>query len=196
MGGTFDPIHHGHLVCASEVASRFDLDQVLFLPAGVPWQKRAGDVSPAEDRYLMTVLATAGNPMFRVSRLEIDRPGPTYTRDTLVQLREEYGEKVELFFITGADALAQMLSWRDPEDMLALAHFVGATRPGYELTADDLPEGTVSLVEIPALAISSSDCRERVARGAPIWYLVPDNVVRYIEKAGLYRPDDRNRTQE
>jgi nicotinate-nucleotide adenylyltransferase len=188
MGGTFDPIHHGHLVCASEVASRFDLDEVVFVPAGQPWQKEHRAVSPAEDRYLMTVIATAANPMFTVSRLDIDRPGPTYTRDTLRDLRAERGD-FDLFFITGADALAQILSWRDQAEMFALAHFVGATRPGYHADASALPEGAVSLVEIPALAISSSDCRSRVAGGAPIHYLVPDGVIAYIAKRGLYRAE-------
>ena len=185
MGGTFDPIHHGHLVCASEVASLFELDEVVFIPTGMPWQKHEGRVSPAEHRYLMTVIATATNPMFTVSRLEIDRDGPTYTIDTLRRLREERGD-VDLFFITGADAIAQILSWRDPAEMLELAHFVGATRPGYSLEGIDLPAGSVSLVEIPALAISSSDCRDRVRNGKPIWYLVPDSVVRYIDKQRLY----------
>ncbi|HVE64345.1 MAG TPA: nicotinate-nucleotide adenylyltransferase [Mycobacteriales bacterium] len=186
MGGTFDPIHHGHLVCASEVASLFDLDEVVFIPTGAPWQKHEHGVSPAEDRYLMTVIATSTNPMFTVSRMEIDRSGPTYTIDTLRQLRDDRGPDVDLFFITGADALAQILSWRDPEEMLSLAQFVGATRPGYSLSRADLPRDSVRLVEIPALAISSSDCRDRVRRGAPIWYLVPDSVVRYIDKQHLY----------
>jgi len=185
MGGTFDPIHHGHLVCASEVASLFDLDEVVFVPTGVPWQKREDLVSPAEDRYLMTVLATSSNPQFTVSRIEIDRDGPTYTIDTLRALHQQRAD-VDLYFITGADAITQILGWRDPAQMLELAHFVGATRPGYPLTDVDLPTGAVSLVEIPALAISSSDCRRRVREGKPIWYLVPDTVVRYIDKAQLY----------
>jgi len=185
MGGTFDPIHHGHLVCASEVASLFDLDEVVFVPTGVPWQKHDGEVSPAEHRYLMTVLATSSNPHFTVSRVEIDRAGPTYTIDTLRQLHAHRGD-AELFFISGADAIAQILTWRDPTEMLALAHFIGATRPGYPLTGVELPSESVSLVEIPALAISSSDCRRRVREGKPIWYLVPDSVVRYIDKARLY----------
>ncbi len=186
MGGTFDPIHNGHLVCASEVASLFGLDEVVFVPTGMPSQKHEGGVSPAEHRYLMTVIATATNPQFTVSRLEIDREGPTYTIDTLRALRAERGSDVDLYFITGADALAQILSWRDPAEMLSLAHFIGATRPGYALTGEDLPADSVTLVEIPALAISSSDCRDRVRRGAPIWYLVPDSVVRYVHKHGLY----------
>jgi nicotinate-nucleotide adenylyltransferase len=188
MGGTFDPIHHGHLSAANEVASLFDLDEVVFVPTGEPWQKSDRSVSPAEDRYLMTVVATASNPLFSVSRIDIDRPGPTYTIDTLHDLRETYGGDAELFFITGADALAQILGWRNAEEMFALAHFIGVSRPGYE-PADiaAFPAGSVTLVEVPALAISSSDCRERVGRDHPVWYLVPDGVVQYISKRRLYR---------
>ncbi len=185
MGGTFDPIHHGHLVAASEVAATFDLDQVLFVPTGRPWQKEGKQVSPAEDRYLMTVVATASNPRFSVSRVDIDRPGPTYTRDTLHDLSRMYPD-AELFFITGADALSQILSWKGVEDLWDLAHFIGVSRPGHELTATGLPPEKVTLTEIPAMAISSTDCRERVASGLPVWYLVPDGVVQYINKHGLY----------
>ncbi len=188
MGGTFDPVHHGHLSAANEVATLFDLDEVVFVPTGQPWQKVDRQVSAAEDRYLMTVVATASNPRFSVSRTDIDRPGPTYTRDTLRDLRELYGESSELFFITGADALQAILGWRYVDDLFALAHFVGVSRPGYDavdLTA--FPAGSVTLVEVPALAISSTDCRERVRRGHPVWYLVPDGVVQYIEKRRLYR---------
>ena len=184
MGGTFDPVHHGHLVAASEVQSRFDLDEVVFVPTGMPYQK--GRVSPAEDRYLMTVIATASNPRFHVSRADIDRSGPTYTIDTLRELHALY-EDAELFFITGADALAKILSWKNALEMLSLAHFVGVTRPGFDLSDDHLPEDTVTLVEVPAMTISSSDCRARVAAGKPVWYLVPDGVVQYIAKRGLYR---------
>jgi nicotinate-nucleotide adenylyltransferase len=187
MGGTFDPIHHGHLVAASEVAGRFDLDEVVFVPTGQPYQKEVSNVSPAEDRYLMTVIATASNPRFQVSRADIDRLGPTYTIDTLRELHAAYGTDAELFFITGADALAKILSWKDALEMLALARFVGVTRPGFELTDKHLPADTVALVEVPAMAISSSDCRARVAAGKPVWYLVPDGVVQYIAKRGLYR---------
>jgi nicotinate-nucleotide adenylyltransferase len=187
MGGTFDPIHHGHLVAASEVANLFELDEVVFVPTGEPWQKDGRRVAEAEDRYLMTVIATASNPRFRVSRIEIDRPGPTYTIDTLREMREIYGSGTDLFFITGADALAQLLTWRDSEELFSLAHFIGVTRPGHHLTDPGLPEGGVSLVEVPALAISSTDCRARVAKGDPIWYMVPDGVVRYIDKRELYR---------
>lgn len=185
MGGTFDPIHHGHLVAASEVADRFGLDEVVFVPTGQPWQKEESKVSRAEDRYLMTVVATAANPRFSVSRVDIDRSGPTYTADTLVDLRAAQPD-AELYFITGADALAQILSWRRIEELFKLAHFVGVTRPGYELGDDHLPDGVVSLVEVPAMAISSTDCRRRVADGRPVWYLVPDGVVQYISKRRLY----------
>jgi nicotinate-nucleotide adenylyltransferase len=188
MGGTFDPIHHGHLVAASEVAGRFNLDEVVFVPTGQPYQK-GSTVSSPEDRYLMTVIATASNPRFHVSRADIDRDGPTYTVDTLRDLHALYGNETELFFITGADALARILSWKDALEMLSLARFVGVTRPGFELSANHLPADTVALVEVPALAISSSDCRLRVAEGKPVWYLVPDGVVQYIAKRGLYRGD-------
>ncbi|GAA3145652.1 nicotinate-nucleotide adenylyltransferase [Planomonospora alba] len=187
MGGTFDPIHHGHLVAASEVAHHFDLDEVVFVPTGRPWQKASQEVSAPEDRYLMTVIATASNPRFSVSRVDIDRPGPTFTIDTLRDVAAAYGPDTELFFITGADALAQILSWRDVDELFTIAHFIGATRPGHHLHDPGLPEGKVSLLEIPALAISSSECRQRVAAGEPIWYLVPDGIVQYINKRGLYR---------
>jgi nicotinate-nucleotide adenylyltransferase len=185
MGGTFDPIHHGHLVAASEVQARFDLDEVMFLPTGQPYEK--GRVSPAEDRYLMTVIATASNPRFHVSRADIDRDGPTYTVDTLRDMRAVYGQSAELYFITGADALSRILSWKDALTMLGLAHFIGVTRPGFELSKAHLPPESVTLVEVPAMAISSSDCRKRVAQDLPVWYLVPDGVVQYINKRGLYR---------
>ncbi|AEV82280.1 nicotinic acid mononucleotide adenylyltransferase [Actinoplanes sp. SE50] len=184
MGGTFDPIHHGHLVAASEVQARFELDEVTFVPTGQPYEK--GRVSPAEDRYLMTVIATASNPRFHVSRADMDRDGPTYTVDTLRDMRAVYGQSAELYFITGADALARIMSWRDALTMLGLAHFIGVTRPGFELSAANLPADRVTLVEVPAMAISSSDCRQRVASGSPVWYLVPDGVVQYINKRGLY----------
>jgi nicotinate-nucleotide adenylyltransferase len=188
MGGTFDPIHHGHLVAASEVAGRFDLDEVVFVPTGQPWQKDA--VSAAEDRYLMTVIATASNPRFHVSRADVDRDGPTYTIDTLRDLHAVYGPTAQLFFITGADALAKILSWKDALEMLSLAHFVGVTRPGFELSDEHLPADTATLIEVPAMAISSSACRARVAQGLPVWYLVPDGVVQYIAKRELYRSKD------
>jgi nicotinate-nucleotide adenylyltransferase len=186
MGGTFDPIHLGHLAAASEVAARLQLDEVIFVPAGQPWQKSERQVSAAEDRYLMTVIATAADPRFSVSRVDIDRDGPTYTVDTLTELAATHPDD-QLFFITGADALAAILSWRDPDRVLALAHLVGVTRPGHHLADPGLPDGAVTLVEIPALAISSTDCRSRAAADLPMRYLVTDGVMAYIAKRGLYR---------
>jgi len=185
MGGTFDPIHHGHLVAASEVESLFGLDEVIFVPTGEPWQKSERRVSPAEHRYLMTVIATASNPRFWVSRVDIDREGPTYTIDTIRDIAAQR-PGAELFFITGADALGQILSWKDAEAALKLARFVGVTRPGYDLSDEHLPFDSVTMLDVPAMAISSSDCRERVAAGRPVWYLVPDGVVQYINKHNLY----------
>lgn len=192
MGGTFDPIHHGHLVAASEVQAWFDLDEVVFVPTGDPWQKSNRQVTAAEHRYLMTVIATASNPRFTVSRVDVDRAGPTYTIDTLRDLKAQRPD-AELYFITGADALADIFSWRDAEELFALAQFVGCTRPGYAVGLDTLgsiPADRVTMVEIPALAISSTDCRERTRRGEPVWYLVPDGVVQYISKHHLYPKDE------
>jgi nicotinate-nucleotide adenylyltransferase len=189
MGGTFDPIHHGHLVAASEVAHAFSLDEVVFVPTGQPEDKEGA--SAAEDRYLMTVIATASNPQFTVSRVDIDRPGPTYTIDTLRDLRAARNADDQMFFITGADALARIMSWRNSEELFSLAHFVGVTRPGHRLTVEGLPDGKVSLIEVPALTISSTACRARVAKGEPIWYLVPDGIVQYIAKRRLYTREAR-----
>lgn len=187
MGGTFDPIHHGHLVAASEVAARFSLDTVIFVPTGQPWQKQAGAVTAPEHRYLMTVIATASNPRFTVSRVDLDRQGPTYTVDTLRDLKSRYPDD-ELYFITGADALAAIMEWKDADELSALARLIGVTRPGYRLADPKLPGGAVTLIEVPALAISSTACRDRVRRGDPVWYLVPDGVVQYISKHHLYIP--------
>ena len=191
MGGTFDPIHYGHLVTAEEALWQFDLDEVVFVPTGQPWMKADRAVSPAEDRYLMTVVATASNGRFSVSRREVDRRGTTYTVHTLREIREAEGEDVDLFFITGADAMLEILHWKDPEDVLSQAHFIAATRPGYEIARFEKEAPTshpnVSVMDIPALAISSSDIRRRVAEGEPIRYLVPEGVKNYIEKSHLYR---------
>lgn len=190
MGGTFDPIHHGHLLTAEEAAVQFGLEQVIFVPTGQPWMKAGREVSPAEHRYLMTVIATASNPRFTVSRIEIDRAGPTYTVDTLRALREQHPD-AELFFVTGADAMLEIFSWKDPGELLSLAHFIAATRPGYDLAHFEAEAPTahpnVTVMNIPALAISSTDIRQRVREGRPIRYLVPEGVKSYIEKAGLYR---------
>lgn len=187
MGGTFDPIHHGHLVAASEVAHSFGLDEVVFVPTGQPYQKTR--VTASEHRYLMTVIATASNPRFMVSRVDVDRAGPTYTIDTLRDLKRARPDS-ELFFITGADAIAQILSWREHDELWELAHFVAVSRPGHVLNTDGLPSDNVSRLEVPALAISSTDCRDRVAQGDPVWYLVPDGVVQYIAKHHLYRSEE------
>ena len=187
MGGSFDPVHNGHLVAASEVAHRFSLDRVIFSPTGEAWHKDSTH-APAELRYLMTVDATAADPRFDVSRVDIDRPGPTYTSDTLRDLREEFDdEQAEWFFITGADALSAILSWREPQEVLAMAHLVGVTRPGHVLSDPGLPPGSITLVEVPALAISSTDVRARVRRAEPIQYLVPDGVAHLIAKHRLYQ---------
>lgn len=185
MGGTFDPIHHGHLVAASEVMTVFGLDKVVFVPASVQPFKAGRRVTPAEDRYLMTVVATASNPRFEVSRVDIDRGGITYTIDTLSDLREQMPD-ADFFFITGADALARIAQWKDAAKLFEMAHFIGVTRPGHSLAVEGIPRSAVSLLEVPAMAISSTDCRERVRRGAPVWYLVPDGVVQYINKHNLY----------
>jgi len=194
MGGTFDPIHHGHLVAASEVAARFGLHEVVFVPTGQSWQKAGQQVSAPEDRYLMTVIATASNPRFSVSRVDIDRGGDTYTVDTLTDLHKLRGDNTDFFFITGADALSNILTWKGADELFDLAAFVGVSRPGSPLNMDTishLPPDKVTLMEVPALSISSTACRERVRQGLPLWYLVPDGIVQYIAKRGLYREGAR-----
>lgn len=186
MGGTFDPIHNGHLVAASEVAARFQLDEVIFVPTGQPSFKQHQDVSAAEHRYLMTVIATASNPRFTTSRVDIDRAGLTFTVDTLRDLRAERPD-ADFFFITGADAIEQIATWKNAADLWEMAHFVAVTRPGHTLSVEGLPAEKVSILEIPALSISSTDCRARARVGDPVWYLVPDGVVQYIAKYRLYR---------
>jgi nicotinate-nucleotide adenylyltransferase len=188
MGGTFDPIHYGHLVTAEEALEQFELEGVLFVPTGRPWMKEHEVVSPPEDRYLMTVIATASNPLFSVSRIEVDRDGPTYTVETLRSLKADLD--ADLFFVTGADAILEMFQWKEPEELFELAHFIAATRPGYDIAGFEVPahaKDAVSVMNIPALAISSTDIRSRVQAGGPIRYLVPEGVKSYIEKAGLYR---------
>ena len=186
MGGTFDPIHHGHLVAASEVQHVFGLDEVVFVPTGRQPFKRDRAVTLPEHRYLMTVIATASNSRFSVSRVDIERSGLTYTVDTLRDLRHSY-PGAEFYFITGADVLPDILKWKDPDELWNMAHFVGVTRPGHHLDVTGLPAERISLLEVPAMAISSTDCRARVRRGAPIWYLLPDGVVQYIAKYHLYQ---------
>jgi nicotinate-nucleotide adenylyltransferase len=183
MGGTFDPIHHGHLVAASEVAAALSLDEVVFVPTGEPWHKKP--VSSAEHRYLMTVIATAANPQFTVSRIDIDRPGVTYTVDTLRDLLALMPD-ADLFFISGADAIAQILAWKEVDEIWSLAEFIAVSRPGHNLELPEAPEGNISVLEVPALSISSTNIRQRAGASKPIWYLVPDGVVQYIAKHKLY----------
>lgn len=201
MGGTFNPIHNGHLVTAEEARVQFRLDRVIFMPTGQPPHKRDNEILPAEERYLMTVIATASNPDFVVSRLEVERPAPSYTIDTVRTLREGCGPDAEIFFITGADAVWEILTWKEPEKLSRYCRFIAATRPGYRL--DKFKELEISartetgerrmprvdIMEIPALAISSTDIRRRVREGRPIRYLVPEAVVSYIYKSGFYRQD-------
>lgn len=198
MGGTFDPIHHGHLLTAEEAWKQFQLDEVLFIPAGRPPHKEERESLDPEYRYLMVVIATATNPHFRVSRLEIDRPGPSYTVDTIRELKKIYGKRTDIFFITGADAILEILTWKDPEKMLKECTFIAATRPGYDLRKlkEALPveererfenDHKVIVMEIPALSISSTDIRRRVKEGRPIRYLLPEGVAQFIEKYGFYR---------
>jgi nicotinate-nucleotide adenylyltransferase len=193
MGGTFDPIHLGHLVTAEQARVDLDLDEVIFIPAGAPWQKSEGVTTP-EHRHLMTVLATAANPRFSVSRLEIDGPGPTYTVDTLRNVRAAFESegisagRENLYFITGADAILNILTWKDAEECLALATFVAATRPGHDLERleqEGLRDRVIQL-DVPALAISSTDIRERFAAGRAVRYLVPREVEEYVRKHDLY----------
>ena len=186
MGGTFDPIHFGHLVAASEAAAAFDLAKVIFVPTGEPWQKQT--ITDPEHRYQMTQLAIAGNEHFDISRVDVDRPGPTYTVDTLRDIAGQYPE-AELFFITGADSISQIGTWKDAEQIWPLAHLVGVTRPGHSLEVPKSPHGAVSLLEIPALAISSTDIRARVKAGKPIDYLLPKAVIDYIQQNHLYSFD-------
>ncbi|MBQ6491873.1 MAG: nicotinate-nucleotide adenylyltransferase [Atopobiaceae bacterium] len=193
MGGTFDPIHNGHLVAAEQSRHDLDLDLVVFMPAGSPAFKQDREVSSAEDRYAMTLLATADNPNFLASRFELEREGITYTVDTLSALREIYPDNVELYFITGADAIIDIVKWHDADRIAELATLVGATRPGYDLDAamDAIERSGIQFdviyLEVPALAISSSHLRERHRAGQSLRYLTPDQVVGFIEKHGLYQ---------
>lgn len=191
MGGTFDPIHHGHLVAAEEALWQSRLDVVVFVPTGQPWMKEERKVTPAEHRFLMTVIATSSNPRFTVSRVDIEREGPTYTRDTLRAIQDEYGDEADLFFITGADAVLEIFQWKDPKEILELAHVIAATRPGYDIARFEAEAPTshpnISVMDVPALAISSTDIRRRVQEGTSIRYLVPEAVHAYIDKWELYR---------
>ena len=193
MGGTFDPIHYGHLVTAEQAREALALDLVLFMPAGSPAFKQDREVTSPEDRYAMTVLATAANPSFYASRFEIDRPGVTYTVDTLNALRSAYPENVHLYFITGADAIIDIVTWHDAAEIASLATLIAATRPGYDIRqaqariAASGIDFDVRYIQIPALAISSTNIRDRVRLGKSVRYLTSESVMGYINKNRLYR---------
>lgn len=186
MGGTFDPVHYGHLAAASQVANDLALDLVVFVPAGSPWQKRDRNISAREHRFLMTVLATAADPRFRVSRVDLDRAGPTYMVDTLRDLRAQFGAQAQFYLIMGLDTLAQLATWRDPEGIMAAATLVAVTRPGYSPSSMDLAGVKHEVVTMPGIEVSSSCCRDRIGRGEPVTYLLPPLVEQYIASNGLY----------
>lgn len=194
MGGTFDPIHYGHLVTAEAVRDKFKLDKVLFVPTGNPPHKMSRATSDPEHRYLMTVLATITNPYFDVSRLEIDRTGITYTVDTIKDLRKIYGENAEIYFITGADAILEILTWYNVEELFKICCFVAATRPGFhgkdmEQKLNEIKSKynqEIFSIEVPSLAISSTDIRDRIKNCKTIRYLLPEAVEHYIRKSNLY----------
>ncbi len=197
MGGTFDPIHIGHLVTAEEARFQFELDEVTFVPSARPPHKTCSRQSAMEHRLRMVELAVEGNPFLAVSDMEAGRQGPSYTIETLREFHRVRGTETELFFITGADAILEILTWKDPEELLSESRFIAASRPGYPLEKleDALPRlnsageesvRRVFAMEIPDLAISSTDIRERVAAGRPYRYLVSHAVWTYIREKGLY----------
>ena len=200
MGGTFNPIHYGHLVTAEEALSQFKLDRVIFIPTGQPPHKTTGKLASPEDRYLMTVMATASNSHFFVSRIETGREGKSYTIDTLKELKFTYGESTTFYFITGADAILEILTWKNPEEIITMCKIIAATRPGYNLSRIEelkkklfginanpqVTKDSIFIMEIPALAISSTDIRLRIKTGRPIKYLLPESVCNYLLKNDLY----------
>lgn len=193
MGGTFDPIHYGHLVAAEMARAEFKLSKVLFIPTGTPPHKDRKDISAAEMRYEMVKLAIQDNPAFDISRVEIEREGLSYTVETLRVLRRDWPEH-ELYFITGSDALLEIFSWREAEEIFRLIQYIGAARPGFDASdfflkvQHEHPEtqGKIHYLEVPALAISSTDIRARVRRREPIRYLLPETVRLYLEQHRLY----------
>ncbi len=188
MGGVFDPIHYGHLFTAEEARVEFKLDKVIFVPCRHPAHKRENKISDPEDRYLMTVLAISNNHFFEVSKVEINRPGPSYSIDTVKEFFKKYKHGVKIFFITGADAFLEVDSWYKSEELINLCQFVAASRPGYDLDKlDEKFKKIIKIMEIPALSISSTDIRRRIKEGRNIKYLVPYEVEKYIYKKGLYR---------
>ncbi|MBE0478845.1 nicotinate-nucleotide adenylyltransferase [Candidatus Aerophobetes bacterium] len=190
MGGTFNPIHHGHLVAAEIIRDEFKLQEVLFVPSGKPPHKENDEIVSPEHRWMMTVLATASNEYFSASAIEIERGGESYTKDTLLELKKIYGEKTKMHFITGGDAIAEISTWHRTEDLPKLAKFIAASRPGYILDWEKIDahfRKATSLIEIPALAISSTEIRRRIREGKTIKYLVPEVVEKYIYKNRLYQ---------
>jgi nicotinate-nucleotide adenylyltransferase len=191
MGGTFDPIHHGHLFAAEEARARFGLGRVIFVPCGEPPHKQGKECTPAEHRYIMCALAVASNPHFEICRVEIERPGPSYTIDTLRHFRARLEPGAELFFITGADAILEVMTWREADAVLREARCIAVARPGHDLSrlaAALGPEraAAIEVLDQPTLDVSSTDIRQRVATGRPIRYLTPTPVVQYIVKEALY----------
>lgn len=193
MGGTFDPIHNGHLAVAEEVRSRLDLDVILFMPAGQPWLKVDNPVSPAEYRVHMVRLAIADKPYLKLSTVEIERPGATYTVDTMAELQAQLGAENDLFFILGWSSLAELPQWKEPSRLITLCHLVAVPRPGYprpdlkalEARIPGLSQRVI-LMDKPEIDISASEIRDRVARGLSITHLVPEPVASYIKEQKLY----------
>lgn len=197
MGGTFDPIHFAHLLIAENVRRRFQLPQVLFMPSGNPPHKKQYEVTSAEDRYIMAMLATCDNPHFAVSRLELDRSGPSYTIDTIRELKARIGEQAQVSFVTGADAVLEILTWHEPDAILDEARVLAIPRPGFDLSTLDETLGPeraskVTIIDSPIAGISSTMIRERIRTGESVRYLTPRAVIDYIDKRGLYRdePDE------
>ena len=194
LGGTFDPIHVGHLMTAEAVRDEYHLDKVIFIPAAVPPHKQNQDVTEAMHRYVMTVLATCSNPNFEVSDIEMNRPRPSYTIDTIRELLERFGEDTEFYFITGADAIQEIHTWDRIEELLEMCHFIGASRQGclpdvnqIKASFGELGKRKIHRLETPELEISSTDIRNRIKKGYSIKYIVPTAVEQYIYKQGLYR---------
>lgn len=191
LGGTFDPVHLAHLIIAEEVRQRLELPKILFIPAGNPWMKK-GLVTPAEHRVEMVKLAIKSNPFFELSTLEVERPGPTYTVDTLLELKEKFGPETEFYFIIGPDALVELPKWKSPDQLIRLCRLVGMRRPGAEVKLEELEAAIPGLsshiifMNEPQIGINSTDIRERVNKGLSIWYLVPDEVQNYIYEHKLY----------
>lgn len=191
MGGTFDPIHIGHLVAAEEARAQFELDKVIFMPAGAPAFKEKKQVTAAHHRFMMAQLATISNPHFEVSDLEIKRPGTTYTVDTMREMKKLYPD-AHLYFITGADAVFEIIGWKNSAELADLVTFIATTRPGYDLERakqrhrDSLINFEIAWIEVPALSVSSTDLRARLREGRSVRYLIPRPVLGYIRKTGLY----------